>query len=188
MRLVAGLVVALAVFIPATVLAQGASGMIDDSQRDLIKNFFADQAEKSKPADDGKAKDAKKSGKKTDKKKTPEKPKKPKKPKESKKDAKKDTKKDAKKDAKSAKNGKGKGKDKAKAAQAQPAAARTRLEPGAILPPDLPRRALPKGLDSKLPKPAGGQQRVIVGNDIVLIEKKSGRILDVVVNAARAGR
>jgi Ni/Co efflux regulator RcnB len=186
MRLVAGLVVALAVLIPATVLAQGASGMIDDSQRDLIKNFFADQAEKSKPADDGKAKDAKKSGKKTDKKKIPEKPKKPKKPKESKKD----TKKDAKKDAKSAKNGKGKGKDKdkAKAAQAQPAAARTRIEPGAILPPDLPRRALPKGLDSKLPKPAGGQQRVIVGNDIVLIEKKSGRILDVVENAARAGR
>jgi Ni/Co efflux regulator RcnB len=184
MRLVAGLVVALAVLIPATVLAQGATGTIDDSQRDLIKNFFADQAEKSKPADDGKAKDAKKSGKKTDKKKIPEKPKKPKKPKESKKDAKKDTK----KDAKSAKNGKGKGKDKAKAAQAQPAAARTRLEPGVILPPDLPRRALPKGLDSKLPKPAGGQQRVIVGNDIVLIEKKSGRILDVVENAARAGR
>lgn len=184
MRLVAGLVVALAVLIPATVLAQGATGTIDDSQRDLIKNFFADQAEKSKPADDGKAKDAKKSGKKTDKKKIPEKPKKPKKPKESKKDTKKDTK----KDAKSAKNGKGKGKDKAKAAQAQPAAARTRLEPGVILPPDLPRRALPKGLDSKLPKPAGGQQRVIVGNDIVLIEKKSGRILDVVENAARAGR
>ena len=86
--------------------------------------------------------------------------------------------------------GKDKGKDKAKnktkeTAKAQPA---LNLQPGGVLPSGAPRRALPKDLEAKLPKPASGQRRVIVGNDVVLIESKSGRVVDVMPGAVKGGR
>lgn len=50
------------------------------------------------------------------------------------------------------------------------------------LPPGLEGRALPPGLAKRLPAPAAGTQRRIVGNDIVLVDTATQVILDVIRN------
>ncbi len=52
-----------------------------------------------------------------------------------------------------------------------------------ILPPGLARRNLPPGLASRLPALPPGRQRLIVGNDVVLVERTTGLILDVLRGA-----
>lgn len=47
------------------------------------------------------------------------------------------------------------------------------------LPPGLAKRNLPPGLAARLPALPPGQQRLIVGNDVVLVERNTGLILDV---------
>jgi len=186
MRGLAVLFLSLLLTLPAAASAEtelAQAGAIDDGQRDAIKDFFQKQQDNAaKPAQEKGAKDAQK--KKTDKKKNAKKDKKA----DKKKDAKKtDDKKKKTKQTKEAK-GKDKSKDKSKkkeTAKAQPA---LNLQPGGVLPSGAPRRALPKDLESKLPKPASGQQRVIVGNDVVLIEQKSGRVVDVMPGAVKGGR
>ncbi|MEE8394328.1 MAG: RcnB family protein [Rhodospirillales bacterium] len=54
------------------------------------------------------------------------------------------------------------------------------LERNGILPPGLAKRGLPDDLKSKLPPPSRGQERVIVDNDVVLVEQATGRILDII--------
>ena len=202
MRGLAVLFLSLLLALPAAAAAEtelAQAGAIDDGQRDAIKDFFQKQQDNAaKPAQEKSAKDAKqkKSNKKTDKKAAQKKDKKADKKKDAKKDKtadkKKDKKKtdDKKKKTKQTKEAKGKDKDKAKnktkeTAKAQPA---LNLQPGGVLPSGAPRRALPKDLEAKLPKPASGQQRVIVGNDVVLIESKSGRVVDVMPGAVKGGR
>lgn len=54
------------------------------------------------------------------------------------------------------------------------------------LPPGLAKRDLPPDLESRLPRPARGTERVIVGNDVVLIQAATRKILDVLFDAAKA--
>ncbi len=48
-----------------------------------------------------------------------------------------------------------------------------------ILPPGLRRNYLPPGLSSRLPGLPPGQARVLVGNDVLLIQRTTGLILDI---------
>jgi hypothetical protein len=54
------------------------------------------------------------------------------------------------------------------------------LEKNGTLPPGLAKRSLPEGLEKKLPPTSKGQERIIVGGDVVLLEKATGKILDIV--------
>ncbi len=53
------------------------------------------------------------------------------------------------------------------------------LEKNGTLPPGLAKRALPADLQAKLPAPAPGQERVEVGQDVVLVETATGKVLDI---------
>jgi hypothetical protein len=53
------------------------------------------------------------------------------------------------------------------------------LERNGRLPPGLEKRDLPDGLDKLLPPRRHGQQRVVVDNDVLLIETATGLILDI---------
>ncbi len=55
------------------------------------------------------------------------------------------------------------------------------LEKHGKLPPGLEKRNLPPGLEGKLRK-RKGQDRLIVGNDVVLIERATGLVLDILEN------
>lgn len=57
------------------------------------------------------------------------------------------------------------------------------IQRNGILPPGLAKRNLPPGLASRLPALPLGQQRLIVGNDVVLVERATGLILDVLRGA-----
>ena len=54
------------------------------------------------------------------------------------------------------------------------------------LPPGLAKRDLPADLQSRLPRPAKGTERVIVDNDVVLIQAATRKVLDVLFDAAKA--
>ncbi len=54
------------------------------------------------------------------------------------------------------------------------------LERNGTLPPGLAKRNLPADLESELPDPAEGLERTIVENAVVLVEKATGRIIDIV--------
>ena len=53
------------------------------------------------------------------------------------------------------------------------------LERNGTLPPGLAKRDLPAGLESELPDPVEGLERTIVDNAVVLVEKATGRIIDI---------
>ncbi len=53
------------------------------------------------------------------------------------------------------------------------------LRRNGILPPGLRRNYLPPGLSSRLPGLPPGQARVLVGNDVLLIQRATGLILDI---------
>jgi len=176
-------VLALALALPVAAMAQSAT-LLDDTQRAAIQEFYDKQVQQAAEAEQArkaaqqkkteKTKNGAKKPVKAPAKKKVEKPKQPKKPIAPK------------------ASDKGKGKDKSKANGkaadgAKPAAqaAQRNLDRGEVLPPDLPRRALPKALDSQLGKPARGTQRVIVGDDVMLIERKTGKILDVMAGVAK---
>jgi hypothetical protein len=96
-----------------------------------------------------------------------------------------------------AKNTKGKGKDKGKSKgkgkagkgggtppglarkDSPPPGLARQLERNGTLPPGLARRDLPADLEAKLPRAEAGRKRVIVDNDVILIEQATGRILDI---------
>lgn len=48
------------------------------------------------------------------------------------------------------------------------------------LPPGLEKKALPGDLAARLPRAPKGTERVLIGNDVVLLDKKSQLILDIV--------
>ena len=54
------------------------------------------------------------------------------------------------------------------------------LEKNGKLPPGLQKRALPSDLEAKLPPSREGTERVIVNQDVVLIEKATNTVLDVI--------
>ena len=59
------------------------------------------------------------------------------------------------------------------------------LEKNGTLPPGLAKRNLPNDLASQLPRRANTQERVVIEEDIVLIEKTTGIILDILYGGAR---
>lgn len=67
-------------------------------------------------------------------------------------------------------------------------AKRQQLPPGLAkrqkLPPGLAKRGLPPGLNDALPATPAGTERAIVGNNVVLIQKATGVILDILLDAA----
>ena len=95
------------------------------------------------------------------------------------------------KDAQEHEHGKSKGKDKKNgAAKSMPPglAKRDELPPGlqkhleknGTLPPGLEGRDLPDDLKEKLPKTREGTKRIIVDNDVVLIEEGTRKVLDII--------
>jgi len=54
------------------------------------------------------------------------------------------------------------------------------LERNGSLPPGLAKRNLPTDLESELPDVAENLERTIVENAIVLVEKATGRIVDII--------
>ncbi len=59
-----------------------------------------------------------------------------------------------------------------------------RLERKGTLPPGLAKRDLPPDLASLLPPATPGHKRYIVGNGVVLIERATGLILDILFGVA----
>ncbi len=53
------------------------------------------------------------------------------------------------------------------------------------LPPGLEKRQLPGDLHDRLPVPPAGHERVVVGQDVVLIETASGLIRDIIRDVVR---
>lgn len=53
------------------------------------------------------------------------------------------------------------------------------------LPPGLEKRALPGDLESRLPRLSKNRQRVMVGDDVLLIEAATGVILDIIRGVGR---
>ena len=53
------------------------------------------------------------------------------------------------------------------------------LEKNGTLPPGLAKRDLPDDLNAELPDPVEGLERTIVDNAVVLVEKTTGRIVDI---------
>ncbi|MGE0257046.1 MAG: hypothetical protein AB7N54_04835 [Alphaproteobacteria bacterium] len=67
-----------------------------------------------------------------------------------------------------------------------PGLARQLAERG-TLPPGLAKRSLPADLEARLPKRGGKTGRVIVDDDVVLIDTAADRILDVIGDVVRDG-
>ncbi len=91
---------------------------------------------------------------------------------------------------KKAKKGKGKGRGKGRGkgkgrGGGLPPGLQKQLERNGTLPPGLAKRELPPGLRNKLGAAPPGTERVIAGNDMVLIEKATGKILDVITDVLK---
>ena len=62
------------------------------------------------------------------------------------------------------------------------------VERNGFLPPGLAKRGLPAGVNKSLPRAAPGTERVIIGNDVVLVEKAINRVLDVLSDVPTGSR
>ena len=88
------------------------------------------------------------------------------------------------KGSKGSKNKKGLPPGLAKKKELPPGLAK-QLEKNGTLPPGLSKRDLPRDLRSKLPSRKSIFERIIVGDDVLLIEKGTEIILDILRGAAR---
>ena len=61
------------------------------------------------------------------------------------------------------------------------------LEKYGTLPPGLEVRGLPNALKKQLPNPGAGRKRVVVDDDVLLIETQTGRVLDILKDVIGAG-
>ena len=102
-------------------------------------------------------------------------------------EGKKKKKKKGKKAKKSKGKGQGKGKGRGKGLppglakrDSLPPGLQKQLEKNGTLPPGLAKRGLPPELESKLPAVASDLERIIAGDDVVLLEKATGKILDII--------
>ena len=62
------------------------------------------------------------------------------------------------------------------------------VERNGFLPPGLAKRGLPAGVNKLLPRAAPGTERVIMGNDVVLVEKATNHVLDVLRDVLTGSR
>ena len=94
-----------------------------------------------------------------------------------------------KKKKKKAKKGKGQGLPPGQAKRDElPPGLQKRLEKHGSLPPGLAKRDLPGDLEKKLPKVPEGLERVLAGDNVVLLEKATGKILDVIEGVLRGNK
>ena len=97
--------------------------------------------------------------------------------------------KENKKKGKKAKKVKGKGMPPGLAKRdALPPGLQKQLEKNGTLPPGLAKRNLPTELESKLPAVPSGLERIIAGDDVVLLEKATGKILDVIQGVLKGNK
>ena len=75
-------------------------------------------------------------------------------------------------------------KNKGKSGEMPPGLAR-HIERYGTLPPGLAKKSLPPGLADRLPATKAGQKRVIVGNDVVLVEAATGLLLDIIKDVVK---
>ncbi len=75
-------------------------------------------------------------------------------------------------------------KNKGKSGKMPPGLAR-HIERYGTLPPGLAKKSLPPGLAGRLPATTAGRNRVIVGNDVVLVQTATGVILDIIKDVVR---
>ena len=80
---------------------------------------------------------------------------------------------------------KDKGKNKGKGAGQMPQGIAMKLQRGGTLPPGIARRDLPSPLIRELPRRPAGQKLQVIDDNVVLIEKTTGLILDILEHAAR---
>jgi len=59
------------------------------------------------------------------------------------------------------------------------------LQRGGALPPGLAKRSLPQSLEAQLPALPDGIERVIVDDNVVLMEKATNKVLDILVDVMR---
>lgn len=85
---------------------------------------------------------------------------------------------DEKEVGKKSKKKKAKGK-KGKKHKGLPPGLAKQLKRNGRLPPGLAKRDLPEGLDQMLPERSGKWERVVVDNDVLLIEQATGLIIDI---------
>ena len=137
-------------------------------EKRAIEKFFGKQAaQAAKDADD----DKKDMGKKKKKKK----------------------KKKWKKAKKSKVKGRGQGKDKGllpglAKRDSLPPGLQKQLEKNGTLPPGLAKRGLPAELESQLPAVGPDLERIIAGDDVVLLEKATGKILDIIQGVLKGNK
>ena len=67
-------------------------------------------------------------------------------------------------------------------AKGLPPGQQKRLAKGKPLPPGIAKKHLPTSLDHRLGAPRPGTARVIIGNDVVLIQVSTGLVLDVIAS------
>ena len=65
-------------------------------------------------------------------------------------------------------------------AKGLPPGQQKRLAKGKPLPPGIAKKYLPASLDDRMGAPRPGTARVIIGNDVVLIQVSTGFVLDVI--------
>jgi Ni/Co efflux regulator RcnB len=81
--------------------------------------------------------------------------------------------------------GKGKGQAQGKGKKQMPKGIAMKLERGGTLPPGIERTRMPEDLARELPKRPADQELTIVDDNVVLMEKATGRILDIFKGARR---
>jgi hypothetical protein len=79
----------------------------------------------------------------------------------------------------------GKAKDKGKGASQMPQGIAKKLQRGGTLPPGIAKRNLPSPLIRELPRRPADQELQVIDDNVVLIEKATGLILDILEHAAR---
>jgi len=114
-----------------------------------------------------------------------------------KKDMGKKKKKKKKKKWKKAKKSKGKGRGQGKDKGLSPGLAKRdslppglqkQLEKNGTLPPGLAKRGLPAELESQLPAVGPDLEHIIAGDDVVLLEKATGKILDIIQGVLKGNK
>ena len=80
---------------------------------------------------------------------------------------------------------KGKDKNKGKGAGQMPRGIAKKLQRGGTLPPGIARRNLPSPLTRELPRRSAGQELQVIDDNVVLIEKTTSLILDILEHAVR---
>lgn len=71
--------------------------------------------------------------------------------------------------------------------ETSPPGLQQQVQKGGTLPPGLEKRSLPSNVSQRLGPPPRGTERYIAGNDVVLVEKATGVVLDIIHDVLKDG-